>query len=173
MQTKECEDIMKHHTPLLALALLMGTAAYAEDMSPGAHFLQNWDQDGDGIVSLDEATTKRNDLFTSFDADEDGKLSAEEYSAFDEMRSADQEMMREEMGAGIGQGHGQGGGKGHGMGMGHGKGMPEEGGMMRGFNDADGDGMVSREEFTSRTADWLAMMDRDGDGQVTAADFGR
>jgi Ca2+-binding EF-hand superfamily protein len=59
------------------------------------------------------------------------------------------------------------------MGMGHGKGMPEEGGMMRGFNDADGDGMVSREEFTSRTADWLAMMDRDGDGQVTAADFGR
>ena len=74
---------MKQTTPLLALALLLGTAAYAENMTPGAHFLQNWDQDGDGIVSLDEATTKRNDLFTSFDADEDGKLSAEEYSAFD------------------------------------------------------------------------------------------
>ena len=164
---------MKNPAPLLALALLLGTAASAQTVTPGAHFLQNWDQDGDGIVSLDEATTKRNDLFTAFDADEDGKLSAEEYSAFDEMRSADQEMMREEMGTGMGQSHGQGGGKGHGMGMGHGKGMPEEGGMMRGFNDADGDGMVSREEFTSRTADWLAMMDRDGDGQVTAADFGR
>ncbi|NTT86129.1 EF-hand domain-containing protein [Tabrizicola fusiformis] len=160
---------MKTTVPLLALTLLLGTAASAQTMTPGAHFLQNWDQDGDGIVTLDEAMTKRNDLFTAFDADEDGKLSAEEYSAFDEMRSADQEMMREEMGAGMGQG----GGKGHGMGMGHGKGMPEEGGMMRGFNDADGDGMVSREEFTSRTADWLAIMDRDGDGQVTAADFGR
>lgn len=163
---------MKQTTPLLALALLLGTAAYAENMTPGAHFLQNWDQDGDGIVSLDEATTKRNDLFTSFDADEDGKLSAEEYSAFDDMRSADQEMMREEMGAGMGQGQGMGHGKGHGMGMGIGQGTPEEGGMMRGFNDTDGDGMVSRDEFTSRTADWLAMMDHDGDGQVTAADFG-
>lgn len=172
MQIKEYEDIMKHTTPLLALALLLGTAAYAENMTPGAHFLQNWDQDGNGIVSLEEATTKRNDLFTSFDADEDGKLSAEEYSAFDDMRTADQEMMREEMGAGMGQGQGMGHGKGHGMGMGIGKGTPEEGGMMRGFNDTDGDGMVSREEFTSRTADWLAMMDHDGDGQVTAADFG-
>lgn len=160
---------MKTTVPFLALALLLGTAASAQTVTPGAHFLQNWDQDGDGIVSLDEATAKRNDLFTSFDADEDGKLSAEEYSAFDEMRSADQEMMREEMGAGMGQG----GGKGHGMGMGHGNGMPEEGGMMRGFDDADGDRMVSREEFTSRTADWLAMMDHNGDGQVTAADFGR
>lgn len=176
---------MKTTVPLLALTLLLGTAASAQTMTPGAHFLQNWDQDGDGIVTLDEAMTKRNDLFTAFDADEDGKLSAEEYSAFDEMRSADQEMMREEMGAGMGQGGGKGQrtghGKGHGMGqgmatgqgMGHGKGMPEEGGMMRGFNDADGDGMVSREEFTSRTADWLAMMDHNGDGQVTAADFGR
>lgn len=172
MQIKEYEDLMKHTTPLLALALLLGTAAYAENMTPGAHFLQNWDQDGNGIVSLEEATTKRNDLFTSFDADEDGKLSAEEYSAFDDMRTADQEMMREEMGAGMGQGQGMGHGKGHGMGMGIGKGTPEEGGMMRGFNDTDGDGMVSREEFTSRTADWLAMMDHDGDGQVTAADFG-
>lgn len=174
MQIKECEGIMKNTTPLLALALLLGTAAYAENMTPGAQFLQNWDQDGDGIVTLEEATTKRNDLFTSFDADEDGKLSAAEYSAFDDMRAADQEMMRAEMGAGMGQGQGmgQGHGKGHGMGMGIGKGMPEEGGMMRGFNDADGDGMVSREEFTSRTADWLAMMDHNGDGQVTAADFG-
>ena len=54
-----------------------------------------------------------------------------------------------------------------------GQGMPEEGGMMRGFNDGDGDGRVSREEFTSRTADWFAMMDRDGNGQVTVDDFGR
>ena len=181
---------MTRTAPLFALALLMGTAAFAQDMTPGAHFMQNWDQDGDGIVSLEEATTKRNDLFTSFDADEDGKLSDEEYTVFDEMRAADQEMMREEMGAGMGQGTGQGmgqgqgqgqgqgmgkgHGKGHGMGqgMGVGKGTPEEGGMMRGFNDTDGDGLVSREEFTARAGDWLAVMDRDGDGKVTAADFG-
>ena len=64
-------------------------------------------------------------------------------------------------------------GQGMGQGMSMGQGMPEEGGMMRGFNDGDGDGRVSREEFTSRTADWFAMMDRDGNGQVTVDDFGR
>jgi Ca2+-binding EF-hand superfamily protein len=68
---------------------------------------------------------------------------------------------------------GQGKGMGQGMRLGIGKGMPEEGGMMRGFNDSDGDGRVSREEFTGRTAAWFTMMDRDGDGSVTEADFGR
>jgi Ca2+-binding EF-hand superfamily protein len=154
---------MKLTVTSAALTLVLAGAALAQQGNPGAHFVQNWDQDGDGAVSLDEAQTKRGDLFTSFDADEDGKLSSAEFDAFDEMRAADQEQMREEMG-----------GKGKGMGTGMGKGMMQaEGGMMRAFNDPDGDGMVSRDEFVGRTADWFAMMDRNGDGRVTEDDFGR
>lgn len=155
--------MMKLTVTAAALTLVLAGAALAQQGNPGAHFVQNWDQDGDGAVSLDEAQTKRGDPFTSFDADEDGKLSSAEFDAFDGMRAADQEQMREEMG-----------GNGKGMGTGMGKGMMQaEGGMMRAFNDPDGDGMVSRDEFVGRTADWFAMMDRNGDGRVTQDDFGR
>ena len=145
-------------TLLTATFLLSAGTAIAQDatMTPGGHFIANWDLNGDGTVSLQEATEKRGDIFTTFDADEDGKLSAAEYDMFDEARATDQAQMREAMGKGMGQG----------------KGMGEEGGMMRAFNDADGDGFVSRDEFMAKTPEWLAMMDRDGNGTVTADDFG-
>ena len=41
------------------------------------------------------------------------------------------------------------------------------------FNDIDGDGQVSRAEFMARTPDWYSAMDRNGDGTITTADFGR
>lgn len=144
---------------LLTAAFLLSTgAAMAQDMPPGGHFIANWDLNSDGTVSLEEATEKRGDVFTTFDADEDGKLSATEYDAFDEARAADQAEMKAAMGKGKGKGHG--------------KGMGEEGGMMRAFNDTDGDGLVSRDEFLAKVPDWIAMMDHNGDGAVTADDFG-
>lgn len=148
---------------LPALALICAaTVAQAEAPSPGSHFVTNWDADENGSVSLEEATTRRGDIFTTFDADEDAMLSETEYAAFDEARAADQAAMREEMAK-----HGKG------KGTGHGKGMGEEAGMMRAFNDVDGDGMVSRDEFLSRVPDWFAMMDRNGDGAVSVDDFGK
>jgi hypothetical protein len=77
----------------------------------------------------------------------------------------------------MGMGHGQGMGKGNGQGQGGmGKGNGQgQGGMGQGGGmgmDADDDGRLSRAEFTGATADWLARKDRNGDGQVTAADFG-
>lgn len=57
----------------LALTSAMALAAGV----PGEHFVENWDLDGDGIVTLAEAQERRGDVFTTFDADEDGKLSAE------------------------------------------------------------------------------------------------
>lgn len=170
--------------PLTAALLLSATAVIAEETGPGGHFVTNWDLDGNGAVSLAEATERRGDIFTTFDANNDGFLSDEEYTAFDEARSADQAEMREEMaaegmggqGKGHGKGQGKGNGKGHGKGgmggagMGHGN--PEENGMMRAFNDVDGDGQVSRDEFLSGVPDWFAKMDRDGSGEVTTADFG-
>ncbi len=151
--------------PLLTAALLLfGTASFAQDAAHGAHFLQNWDLDGDGIVTLAEATEKRNDVFTAFDADEDGKLSSTEYDQFDEMRATDQAQMQEANG--MGKGKGKGHGKGHGM-FGN-----EEAGMQRGFNDANGDGFVSREEFMAVTPGWVTKMDRNKDGKISADDFG-
>jgi hypothetical protein len=147
--------MLKISAPLAAL-LLLGTAALAQTQTPGGHFVTNWDTDGDGIVSLQEATTRRDDIFTTFDADEDGKLSAPEYDQFDAARANDQAQMQK--------------GKGHGKG--HGKGMGEEDGMQRAFNDTDGDGLVARAEFMARVPDWFAMMDSNGDGGVTTDDFG-
>ena len=137
----------------LALAAALAAApALAQTQMPGEHFITNWDADADGAVTLDEATARRGDIFVTFDADENGALSAEEYVQFDAARASDQAQMR------------QGNGKGS---M-----MREEGGMQLGFNDTDGDGAVSRDEFLARTPDWFAMMDRDADGKVTQQDFG-
>ena len=156
--------MMKLTVTLTALTLALSGSAFAQAGNPGAHFVANWDGDGDGLVTLEEARTMRDNLFTTFDADGDGKLSPEEFDAFDEVRAADQEQMRAEMCVKAGGGMGQGMGPGM---------MRAEGGMMRSFNDPDGDGAVSREEFVGRTAEWFAMMDQTGDGTIAEDDFGR
>jgi hypothetical protein len=183
----ECEDAMTTtRKTLLLIATLCAAplAAPAQDMTPGTMFLQNWDTDGDGVVTLAEATARRDDLFTAFDADEDGFLSAEEREGLADMRDADRAMMQDAMGGGgmgmgNGQGQGNGRGQGNGQGKGNGQGMGGQGmggqGMGQGGGmamDADGDGRLSRAEFTGLTDGWLARKDRNGDGQVTAADFG-
>ncbi|NOX73675.1 MAG: hypothetical protein GXP03_08680 [Alphaproteobacteria bacterium] len=47
----------------------------------------------------------------------------------------------------------------------------EEGEVAMDFDDPDGDGRVSMLEFVDRASDWMALMDRDSDGVITAADF--
>ncbi|WP_146348270.1 EF-hand domain-containing protein [Falsiphaeobacter marinintestinus] len=120
---------------------------------PGAHFVENWDLDGDGQVTLAEAEEKRADIFYMFDQDENDTLDSAEYDRFDETRKAD-------MDANAG-GHGAGHMKTVGA------------GLQRGFNDVDGDGAVSKAEFVERTADWFATIDTTGDGAISTDDFGR
>lgn len=134
---------------LLGAAMLVcgATLALAQGV-PGLHFIENWDLDGDGKVTLAEAQERRGDVFTTFDADEDGALSAEEYVFFDEARAND-------MGAGPGNRTLQ----------------RAEAGMALSFNDTDGDGRVSREEFLANTAGWIARIDTNQDGVVTTGDF--
>ena len=137
-------------TVLLTCAALMPIAAFAQD-TPGSHFVENWDLDGNGSVSSEEITERRGDIFVMFDQDEDGMLSAEEYVLFDETRAADMENN-----AG---GHGKGGD------------LMQEG-LTLGFNDTDADGKVSKEEFVSNSAAWFTQIDRNGDAMITSADFG-
>jgi len=137
----------------VAAALFIASSAYAQQGQPGAHFLENWDLDGDGQVTLAEAQEKRGDLFYMFDSDENGLLSDKEYDLFDETRRAD---MNENAG-----GHKKGAMRG------------VDKAMMRQFNDVDGDGLVSEDEFVTRAQDWFTKMDRNADGVVTTADFGR
>lgn len=120
--------------------------------NPGAHFIENWDLNGDGHVTLEEATERRGDVFLTFDADENGVLDGEEHDLFDEARAND---MKE-----------------NGMGHGRGKNNPANG-MLREVTDANGDSQVTREEFMNAVPAWFAKMDRNGDGVVTTDDFGR
>lgn len=137
-------------TVIVMCAALMPLTAFAQE-TPGAHFIENWDLDGNGFVSSEEITERRGDIFVMFDQDEDGMLSAEEYVLFDETRAADMENN-----AG---GQGNGGGR-----------MQE--GLTLTFNDIYTDGSVSQEEFLSNSAAWVAQIDRNGDGMITSADFG-
>lgn len=139
---------MKTLSLALAGLLLSGGIAAAQNGVPGQHFIENWDLDGNGAVTVAEATQRRDDVFSSFDANEDGILQDDEYTLFDEARAADMQ----------------------GNGMGHQNAVSQ--GMERGMNDTNGDGVVSREEFVGMAGNWIAMMDRNGDGEVTTADFG-
>lgn len=143
---------MKNRLALTLALALLASPAIAQMGQPGQHFIENWDLDQDGSVTAEEAAERRGNVFASFDANEDGFLEGEEYALFDEARANDMK--------------GQGG-------HGHGAMQKAADGMKLENNDADGDGKVSREEFVSGAAGWIAGMDRDGDGVVTTADFGR
>ncbi len=144
--------IIRGFSPVVA-ALSLVAAAHAQQLQPGVHFIENWDMNADGQVTLAEAQEKRGELFYMFDQDEDGMLSDAEYDLFDETRKAD---MDENAG-------------------GHDKGQMRgvNKGLTREFNDSDGDGQVSQDEFIANAEAWFNMMDRNGDGIVTTADFGR
>ncbi|MCT4654887.1 MAG: EF-hand domain-containing protein [Cohaesibacter sp.] len=111
-------------------------------------FIAGWDANEDGIVALDEAKTRRADMFEALDDDKNGILNAAEFAEFLEGQT---ETTAE-------------------SGTGQKRAMI---GMTLAFNDANGDGAVTKEEFLTQTGQWLARMDRNGDGKVMLNDFGR
>lgn len=138
---------------LTAAFLVSASTAFASGHgNPGAHFIENWDMNADAIVTLEEATERRADVFNAFDADSNNILDSEEYDQFDEARAND---MKE-----------------NGMGAGKGKNNPANG-MARDLTDLDGNGEVSREEFMASVPDWFAQMDTNADTVVTQDDFAK
>lgn len=136
---------------MLALSFLSPVGAVAQSQNPGEHFMENWDLDGNHAVDLKEIQTRRADVFSAFDSDEDGYLSAREYAVFDEARANDMAQIE---------------------GAGRGMHRPAEG-MRLEANDTDGDGRVSLEEFQENASGWLEAIDRNKDRVITTADFGR
>jgi len=131
---------------------LFATLAQAQANPAAVRFLENWDLDEDGIVTVEEATQMRNDVFYTFDSDEDGSIDAEEHLMFDEARDNDVQEMPEGPARDIIK-------------------MIADG-MSKQMNDLNGDGTVTGEEFEAGSAIWLAKVDRNGDGVVTIDDFG-
>lgn len=138
---------------LIAAAMLTLSTGYsAAENAPGEHFIANWDLNEDGAVSVEDAAEQRAIVFAMFDDDNNDVLSAEEYKMFDATREQDAKA----------------------NGADHGKGnmrRPQQG-LMMDFNDVNADGIVTKEEFVSKTAEWIAMIDRNADGVVTKDDFG-
>ena len=146
---------MKTLITTAALSALLVTSAFATGNgggTPGAGFLEEWDMNTDGSVTVEDVATRRSDIFVSFDADDNGVLDAEEYAFFDEARETSHENKGE---------------KGD-----HGGERKAAVGMTLAFNDVDGDGSVTLEEFLGQSGAWLALVDRNGDGVVMANDFG-
>ncbi len=180
----------------MMMTVLAGTLPFAATaQSFGAEFLSNWDLNADGHVTEAEVLERRGDLFYMFDADENGRLSDEEYAMFDETRALDRQMHLEEysmtpgqnakqgqkqglqQGQKLAQKQGNGPGKGTGHGPGNGPAFAAgidqvQGSMTRLANDLNGDGIVTREEFIGNGTAWFARMDRTHDGRVTLEDFG-
>jgi Ca2+-binding EF-hand superfamily protein len=143
--------------PILVVALaLMSGAAFAEQGNPGQHFLEQWDADGDGGVTLAEVTAKRSEVFAMFDQNADQVLSAEEWALVGEHLGI--ELAPNGPGAGMNKAA---------------PGKAVQDAMAPAFNDGDGDGQVTLAEFDAASAKLFPLMDVDGDGAVTAADFAR
>ena len=153
-----------------ALALMLATGAYAQGNGQrGASFIESWDMSQTGTVSLEDMQTRRGDLFDMFDQDGNGYLEADELAQMAETVTAQGELRLERQAENRAERQGEGR-------RGQGQNANPSGAIIHAamsveFNDANGDGRISREEFLTATARLFATLDRNGDGRIDLSDF--
>ncbi|GAA0298731.1 EF-hand domain-containing protein [Rhodovulum strictum] len=135
-------------------ALILGLfASAAAAGSPGGlegRFVAEWDRNGDGIATLAEIMQIPPGVFARFDSDGNGILDPHEAARFDAARQSDLRAVGGRSGAEIAR---------------------LASGLRLKRNDLDGNGRISPAELRLAGADWLALLDRNGDGAISAADF--
>lgn len=118
------------------------------------------DVNGDGQLSDADRDARADQQFDKMDANGDGAISREEFAAVREARAEHREDRRaaraERGGERMARGEGRRGGPG----------MRDARGMMRAA-DADGNGTITQEEFTSAALARFDAADADNDGTVT------
>ncbi len=164
------------------IALTAGAALAQEPMVPGVEFMLSWDMDGDGQVTVAEATERRESIFYMFDLDGNGLYSADELVGIDEHKALEAEAGKgpgmEGNQAAMGHVQGQGAGQNAGQTVGMSTGPKGSATTLTGsaaeilMFDADGNGIIALEEFLAGSGAWLIQRDVNGDGVVTMADFG-
>ncbi len=131
--------------PLAMTLAILGSAAMAQQFTPGGGLMARWDANNDGRVTLAEVEARRSALFTSYDSNGDGFLSSAEFD-----RITPQSV---------------GGRPGNSL---RGSRM-----IVRTQVDTNGDGVVSRKEYVAGARIWRDRMDIDGNGVLTTSEFGQ
>lgn len=153
-----------------ALALMLATGAYAQGNGQrGANFIESWDMSQTGTVSVEDMQTRRGDLFDMFDHDGNGYLEADELAQMAETVTAQGELRLERQAENRAERQVEGR-------RGQGQNANPTGAIIHAamsveFNDADGDGRFSREEFLTATERLFATLDRNGDGRIDLSDI--
>ncbi|WP_161471002.1 EF-hand domain-containing protein [Tropicimonas marinistellae] len=131
--------------PLAMTLTILGTSALAQQFTTGGGFMARWDANNDGKVTLSEVETRRSSLFSTYDTNGDGALSAAE---FDRITPQSVGGRQSSSLRGTRQ-------------------------VVRSQIDTNGDGLVTRNEYVAGAQIWRDRMDLNGDGVLTSADFGR